>query len=265
MKRIQLFEFEDQAWFPDWIRVMMTQYMMAFHRILKTSDSLLPLVKKALASSEKPVILDLCSGSGGPMVEVYEKLRASGDFGKLRLVLSDLYPNQFAVEEFNERRGERITYHREPLDASRVPLDLKGVRTMVSSMHHMKPELARRILRNARDAGQPLLVFEISDNSAPRFLWWLAIPVAFLTSFFVTPLVRPLTLQQLLFTYLIPILPVFIAWDGAVSNARTYTMDDMDYLLQGVSSEHYLWETGKIKGKGGNKLYLLGRPRPVDT
>jgi hypothetical protein len=73
-------------------------------------------------------------------------------------------------------------------------------------------------------------------------------------------MVRPMTWQQLVFTYLIPILPMFIAWDGAVSNARTYTLEDMGELIHGLSDETYTWEKGKVKGKGGNKLYLLGRP-----
>lgn len=38
MKRIHLFEFEDQAWFPNWIRVLMTRYIMAFHRLIGTAD-----------------------------------------------------------------------------------------------------------------------------------------------------------------------------------------------------------------------------------
>jgi hypothetical protein len=34
----------------------------------------------------------------------------------------------------------------------------------------------------------------------------------------------------------------------------------MEILIQGLSDENYQWEKGKIKGKGGNKVYLLGIP-----
>lgn len=260
MKRIHLFEFEDLSWFPDWIRILMTRYLMTFHRILGTPDQLVPLVKKGLAYSEKQVILDLCSGSGGPMIEVFDKIKGSGKFPRLKMVLSDLYPNQFTAEALNESDPD-ITYHTEPLDATRVPANVKALRTMVSSMHHMTPDLARKILGDAR---QPILIFELSDNSLPAFLWWLAIPVAIIITLFVTPMVRPMTLQQLVFTYLIPILPIFIAWDGAVSNARTYTLEDINELLEGLSGVDYKWEKGVVKGKGGNKLYLLGMPQPTE-
>lgn len=71
---------------------------------------------------------------------------------------------------------------------------------------------------------------------------------------------RPFTWQQLLFTYLIPIIPICFAWDGAVSNARTYTLSDMELLLEGLESDDYTWEKGVIDGKS-KKLYLLGLPR----
>jgi len=35
----------------------------------------------------------------------------------------------------------------------------------------------------------------------------------------------------------------------------------MDILLDGLEDENYKWETGAIKGKVGNKLYLLGMPQ----
>ena len=121
-------------------------------------------------------------------------------------------------------------------------------------------EFAKSILKNARESGQPICIYEISDNSTPKAIWWIAIPFAFLMTFFVTPMVRPMSWQQLVFTYLIPLIPLFIAWDGAVSNARTYSREDIDILLEGLKSKSYSWETGTIKGKGGNKMYLLGLP-----
>jgi hypothetical protein len=177
------------------------------------------------------------------------------------LILSDLYPDRKTANKINGQQDNGINYLTTPMDATQVSAEIAGLRTMVSSLHHMKPSIAKEILKNARDSRQPILVFEISDNSPPVVLWWLAIPFAFLATLFITPMVRPMTWQQLVFTYLIPILPLFIAWEGAVSNARTYTLEDMEILTEDLKSKDYMWEKGKIKGKGGNKLYLLGMPQ----
>ena len=57
-----------------------------------------------------------------------------------------------------------------------------------------------------------------------------------------------------------PVIPLCFAWDGAVSNARTYTLDDLDQLLAGLETEDYTWEKGRITDQA-KKLYLLGLPQ----
>jgi hypothetical protein len=81
----------------------------------------------------------------------------------------------------------------------------------------------------------------------------------FLMAFVLTLFVRPLTWKQIIFTYLLPIIPFCFAWDGAVSNVRTYTLNDLEILLKGLRIEDYKWEKGRITKKA-NKLYLLGYP-----
>lgn len=87
----------------------------------------------------------------------------------------------------------------------------------------------------------------------------MVMPMNLLMAFFITPLVKPMTWQQLVFTYLVPIIPICFAWDGAVSNARTYTLADMDELLNGLQTSDYVWEKGQTGGML-KKLYLLGLP-----
>ncbi|WP_247232183.1 hypothetical protein [Telluribacter sp. SYSU D00476] len=259
MKRIHLFEFEDFAWFPHWLRTSLTRLIVVMHRLLGSGDELAGLIYRALKHTPTPAIVDLCSGSGGPMIEVVNTIRQKHRIQNLTLTLSDLYPNLELAQQINNKPDQPIRYLTTPVDATDVNPAMKGVRTMVGSMHHMRPEVARGILRDAKEQKQPICIFEISDNSFPIWLWWIALPLNFLIPFFITPLVRPLTWQQIVFTYLIPIIPLFFAWDGAVSNARTYTLEDLDTLLDGLYSDDYHWEKGRIVGKA-KKLYLLGLP-----
>lgn len=260
MKRIQLFEFEDFSWFPNGLRICLTRYIVAFHKLLGTRKPLAALLARALPKSSSHRIIDLCSGAGGPMLDVAEELRTEHGYQDLELTLSDLYPNEKAAAEIAAAGNPLNSYRTTSVNASDVDPGLQGVRTMVCSMHHMPPEVARDILQDAQDQKQPICIYEISDNSPPKFLWPIALPIGFLMVFFITPLVRPMSWQQLVFTYLIPVLPFFIAWDGAVSNVRTYTLSDMEELLAPIRKDGYQWEMGAIKGKGGKKLFLLGLP-----
>lgn len=257
MKRIHLFEFEDFNWFPNWLRICLTRMMVVMHKLLNTSDEMTDLVRKGLEHTENNAIIDLCSGSGGPMPEVQAMLKKQGMDPSL--IMTDLFPNLKYAESINKNNSSDFRYETEPVDAKDVKPEMKGLRTMVGSLHHMEPEIARAILKNAMEARQPFLAFEISDNSYPKALWWLAIPFNIISSLFVSAMARPYSFRQFLFTYLIPIIPITFAWDGAVSNARTYTLKDMDILLEGLQSDDYSWEKGVIKGKS-KKLYLLGLP-----
>ena len=229
------------------------------HHLLEVHKDLVPLIYRTLRYTESNHIVDLCSGSGGPIYKTFEILRDTYGLNDLSIVLTDLYPDLELAHKINNVPSTSVTYKTQPVDATEVDHSMKGVRTMVSSFHHMRPEIARNILEDAQQSRQPICIFEISDNSAPGLIRWIGLPVNFLMTWFITPMTRPITWQQLIFTYLVPVIPLCFAWDGVVSNARTYTLDDMDYLLDGLESDKYKWEKGTIPGKM-NKLYLLGYP-----
>ena len=260
MKRIHLFEFEDLSWFPNFIRKCMTRLIVVMHRLLGTRDHLLTLLKRVVPASGHNKIIDLCSGSGGPMLYVFEHLRKEPGFESISLTMTDLYPNEQFAKEVNDRADPRLAFQKEPIDATQVGDKIKGLRTMISSFHHMPPQLAKRILLDAEKSRQPILIFEISDNSFPVWANFIALPINFLLCLFVTPLVRPMTWQQLVFTYPIPIIPLAFSWDGAISNARTYTIEDMDILLEGLGKKGYEWEKGLIPSSKAKMLYLWGKP-----
>lgn len=258
MKRIDLFEFEDFPWFPRVLRQCMTNYIRGLHGFLGTADIIAPLVERGLDNSGQGVV-DLCSGAGGPMIEVVRSLRSKRE-SDYKLVLTDLYPPEVTAELPNENW---LKYDRRSIDAGEVPSDLQGMRTMICSFHHMPPQVAKKILRDACESKQPFLAFEISDNSSPSMLWWTAIPVGLVMTFIMTVFIRPLTLRQLFWTYVLPVVPLAVAWDGAVSNARTYSQGDIEELIAEIDSPEYAWEIGKVKPRGLPipMLYVLGLPK----
>lgn len=253
MKRVHLFEFEDFSWFPAWLRNCITRYLAALHELLDTQAILTPLIRGLLEITPNKKLIDLCSGSGGPLPGVVEALRVQGvDF---ELTMSDLYPNHEIVEQI---RSRGIHYEKNPVDATAVRFD--GARTLICSFHHMPPDLARSVLKNAYEEKKPLCIFEITDNAWPIFLFWTVMPFAFGLVLLLTPRIRGVTWQQIVFTYLVPIVPLVVAWDAAISNVRTYTLADMAALTTGLD-DGYVWEGGKINGRGpGKMLYFLGQP-----
>lgn len=76
-----------------------------------------------------------------------------------------------------------------------------------------------------------------------------------------TPKVRPVSWVQLAFTYLVPILPLVILWDGIVSQLRTYSVRELGELTRGLESPDYRWEIGlmEIPRILAGLPYIIGR------
>jgi hypothetical protein len=80
-----------------------------------------------------------------------------------------------------------------------------------------------------------------------------------ITVLLTTPFIRPFHIGRIIFTYLIPIVPVLILWDGVVSSLRTYSVDEMNELVSNLhNKENFNWEVGRVKSGPTNILYLLG-------
>ena len=254
--RLQLFELEDLPWFPRAIRDPATNHLQFMEKRLALHEPIVPLVRDALERSKARRVVDLCSGAAGCVASVHEAL--AGDGISLPLTLTDKYPNLLAFRCCSALHPSGVFYVEDSVDATAVPQDFKGMRTMFNAFHHFAPESARRALRCAVEAQQPIAIFEIPERS-----WATIFPLLF-TPIFValaTPFIRPFQ-WRLLWTYLIPLVPVTSWWDGVVSQLRAYTCREILELAQEFGD--YEWRAGRvaIRGKLGHLTYPLGNPKP---
>lgn len=255
MGRIQLFEFEDLSWFPRFLR----NYENDFLRFLSEKTNLfkpaIPLLLGALRKTPGSQLIDLGSGSGGPLVHLNLDLQEK--YPGLQILLTDYFPNLPAFERAR-LHSNNIRYYQKPVDARDVPADLKGLRTMFLVFHHFRKKVAIQILQNAVDNRQPIAIFEAQERSIPSLIAMLLSP---LTVLLVTPFILPFRPGRLVFTYLLPILPLVILWDGVVSALRTYSIEEMRVLVSALSNkDSFEWKIGSKKSGPGKVLYLIGIP-----
>jgi hypothetical protein len=229
--------------------------MMGIHHIISKK------VKSVLIDNNLLSVVDLGSGAGGAMPIIH------ADIPEVKMTLSDLFPNKSAIKHINSLPGDNLYYSETPVNATQFESTPTGLKTMINCFHHMPPKQAREIVESAYNAKQPFLIYEMAENKMPLIIWALMLPISMVIMIimviFMTPFVKPLTWQQIVFTYLIPIIPILYAWDGQASMPRMYSMDDMDKLLEGLSSNDYSWikepalnEKGKATG-----TFVIGLPK----
>ena len=142
MGRLHLFEIEDQAWCPRWLRDAMTDYLAAAHRAAQPYRIAADVLEPVLRRHGTTEIVDLGSGAGGPWPLLRPQLAARGL--ELRVRLTDVHPNAAAVARF---RDEHLCYVPDPVAAGAVPASWRGFRTLFSSLHHFRPAEARALLQ----------------------------------------------------------------------------------------------------------------------
>jgi hypothetical protein len=261
MARLHVFEFEDQSWFPALLRAQMTDYLVYSVRLLRGFPSYAASrLAPALRARGQRRLVDLGSGSGGVMPEV---VRALADEQEIQAgaLLTDRYPSGAHAAEAREKPTGRVDFHPDPVDATHVPADLHGARTLFLSFHHFRPEPARKILADAVRAGSGIAIFELTERRLISMLG--AVPGIPIMVLLLTPFIRPFQWSRLLFTYLLPILPLLIFWDGLVSHLRTYSVEELEQLVAELDAPDWHWDVRRerLPGMPAACTSLVGYPR----
>lgn len=259
--RIHLFEFEDQSWFPVVLRKGMLDYLRYIFDKINIYKPITSLLKEVVDHSGRSKIIDLCSGSGGDIVQVHKNLEKLLN-KEIKVVLSDKYPNLEMYEQLKIQSGGKIDYFKIALEASDLKID-NEIRTIFSSFHHFKPSYALKVLKNAVDHQAPIAVFDGGVKNV--FFLILMLFLHPILIFLTTPFIRPFSFKRLLFTYIIPLIPLCTMWDGTVSLLRLYEKDDFVKLIASVDNGQYYWKNGKVVNHLGLSIaYLIGYPNSIN-
>lgn len=260
MKRYHLFEFHELHYFPAIWRNLVTEFLSFFASRCKPYRVIAERLWDGIEVSDSEKIVDLCSGAAQPIVSVNHEI--SNTKRSIPILLSDKFPNNKAFAAAEKMAGCAVTAIYEPIEATNVPPKMAGFRTIFTAFHHFNEEEARKVIGDAMHKKQGIGIFEYTERS----LAWLAVsPFIPLFVLCCTPFVQPLTWQRVIFTYVIPVIPLFLFFDGMVSCLRTYSPRELKNLVRNVEAEiqsnDYTWEIGQVPTLYVLRVtYLIGYP-----
>jgi len=258
--RLYLFEFEDQAWLPNVIRDGLTGCLNIIEEKGRLYTPIVPRLRAALKELKCEKIVDLCSGSGGPWKYMIDCL-ADSETSSLEVLLSDKFLS-FNILKLDSSQTSRLGFAPYPVDATKVPKQLTGLRTLFGSFHHFRPEEAVGILQDAVKCGEGIALFEMTRRN-----WLSVMQILFLApiaALLYVPSIKPFRWLRLILTYLVPLIPFMLAFDGIVSCLRTYSLEELQTMVRKVRENNlYNWEIGmeKCRRVPGGITYLIGCPK----
>lgn len=257
LPRITLFEFNDQSWYPKLFRSYLTDilgYLITKHNIYSSINS---MVKDSMKELDCNEIIDLCSGSGEPALQLKKALMK--DIPQVKLILTDKYPDTKKFIALS-KSNQMVEYRNQSIDAACLPDNLKGFRTLFASFHHFKREHAKKILQDAVNNNSAIGVFEFTERNWLRVFFML---IGILQILVITPFIKPFSIKRLFWTYVLPVVPLTYFWDGLISNLRTYQPDELNGIISNLGNHHsFEWKVGKLPTKLWpiKITYLIGCP-----
>jgi hypothetical protein len=262
--RIHGFELHEQPWLPETLRNALTEWLRVLWEYSRAEVVIAPLLETAIVLSGAERIVDLCSGSSGPVIRVQAELARRGI--RIPVILTDKFPDRGAFSALAVNSRGSVTACLDSIDAASLPEKLSGLRTLFNSFHHFRPADARAILKAACVDRQPIAIFEITERTLPKLA--LCFPASFLSCFPLIWRMRPRRPAWWIFTWLFPIIPFIVGWDAFVSHLRSYTSSDLRALTQGLpqgrDAPRWHWREGHLAApRGGVEIsYLIGTPVP---
>ncbi len=240
LPRVQLFEFNDQAWVPAALRDAIIE---ALSRTLAWGGILHGLVgpfREFLEASGATEVLDLCAGAGGPAEILAEEMKRAGQHPP-RFILSDLYPRIELWEVARAAHPDVIAFEPGPVDATRIAPELgRGrARAIINAFHHFPPEIARAILADAVEGSEGVFLSEGFERNPLQFLNFAPYGLPALA---LGPILSPRDrVAKAIFTWASPIAVAASAWDGFVSTLRVYSEDEL-FAMVAPLGDRFRWE-----------------------
>jgi hypothetical protein len=175
---------------------------------------------------------------------------------KVSVLLTDLHPN---AEGFKRASSgfESVHFYEHSVSATRVPPHLRGFRTVFSSFHHFSPDEALGILCDAAKENQGIAIFEGANRDLRVVLAICFLP---LVALLIAPTIKPFRWSRIFWTYVVPMVPFMLWFDGVMSCLRAYSKEELLQMSQKVRVRGYQWQAG-TRGDGFVPiLYLIGYP-----
>lgn len=226
MKRKQIPQISNQKWFPLVIKNCMYEFMTWFVNKVNAAKPFLPVINEGLRHEQKIIAIRMNVGAGfETLIPLLDK----------NIAVEDVF-----IENFNAEK--------------------KGLYVCVNSFHQLDKSKAFEILDRVSKSGNSIVIVEGNNDSLWQvFGMTVIVP---LTVLLTAPFVKPFRWSRLLFTYIIPVLPIVTFVDGFIALFKLYAPDDLNELIAKVNTVNYYWRSGKMdNGRGGKIIYLIGYPK----
>ncbi len=227
---MRLFEFGDLDVIPDYYHVYLRNYLTFFYKLFGYYKLWVPAFSEFIREVDSRKFMECCSGAGEALKLVASELDKK-EFEDIEFLLSDIKPHPEFVKKINQSNDLSFRYIDKAIDVTKIEDDFNYPKIFINSFHHLSVEQVEKIFKVNFDQGNEIIVMEYVRNTLMGYLSMLMGPIiVFLTLPFVVRL-KHLPLMAI-FTYLIPLFPLMMLWDGCVSCLHEYSEKKLTQIVR---------------------------------
>jgi hypothetical protein len=261
MTRLNLFEVHDLNWVPHLVRESVVEVLGTTMRWGKIVPAMSPAFKDFWDESHGADVLEMCSGSGETAALLFDTMTSPESPAiALRIILSDLVARPQLWRSICLSRQDRLSFLPFNLDATAIPdsVLLDRSQLILNAFHHFPPEAARNVLKNACLHSRGIF---IAENFGRSPLETISCGVFGIPATFANPWRTPRQrVLKFLLTFVLPVIPLAVVWDGLVSSLRVYTRENLMEMTRDLDA--FEWRHGIFHYMPfGRGQFFYGVPR----
>ncbi len=220
-----LFEFMDQEWLPESLRVTLREILECGNSrpFRGYYDWVAEEVRKQLATGDYDRVVELGAGTA----PITKRLAATVTDPNIELWCSDRYPDEQAFAELKRKYGDRVVTHRAEYDfIEPVAWPPRTLLCLSATLHHVPAAQRAAVVKTLVESAGAMLVFEPLRRNIASCLFAFGSLVPGLC----LPLTPAVTfkdrLRRAALCWLVPVVPIMFVWDGVVSSIRMWLESD---------------------------------------
>ncbi|KAK7546267.1 hypothetical protein BKA81DRAFT_31827 [Phyllosticta paracitricarpa] len=200
-------------------------------------------------------VVDFCSGSGGPVPTIEKAVnrrRKERGLSPVSFLMTDLNPHVDAWKAASAK-SSHLSFIPESVDATHPPSSVINAssdpenrssnlgpkrrifRLYCLCFHHFSDPMARQVLASTLDTADGFAILELQDRRLASFVLMV---LDFFFIFLMTPFWFGADPTHLFFTYIFPVVPFIMSFDGIVSSLRTRTFGEVMQLIDSVKGDN---------------------------
>lgn len=250
MKRTEIPQLTAQSVTPRLFMRLVDEFLDFIVGSVCANRPFLPLIDELTTKHPEASLVAYDALGGGGLAHIASELHQKSP--SLKIFMRD-QSVEIERSQFLDQVAQGVLQWQVP--GSKVPA--KSIAISINAFHRLKSGDDLEFLKNLAANHDGILIGEGNNKSMRQVIGMTIIVPLFVL--LTTPFIKPFRLSRLFWTYLIPVMPLMIVWDGIATLFRLHTPEELMSLAERTDRGDFEWRSGKLpNNRGGFIIYLVG-------